>query len=65
MPYRIESKFKLVSDWFPKEFFTKIYDDKQAAVAIAVEGVIDPSKQEVKVIDTDTNEVVFNTVGVQ
>lgn len=45
MPYRIESKFKLKSDWLPKDAFTKTYNDRIGAVAIAIEGVDDPAEQ--------------------
>jgi hypothetical protein len=33
--YRIESDYKLESDWFPASDFTRIYTNQSAAVATA------------------------------
>lgn len=56
----IESDYPLHSDWLPKEAFTTIYRDKNAAVVTAVEGVEDQT-MEVRVIDLSTGEVVWNS----
>jgi len=61
MGYKIESEHKLSSDFLPDYMFTKIHEDLSGAVATAIEGVDDPKSQEVKVIDLDTGEVVFNS----
>ena len=61
MGYKIESKHKLTSEWLPDIAFTTIYDDISMAVATAIEGVEDPEIEEVLVINTDTNEVVWNS----
>jgi hypothetical protein len=61
MGYRIESDYKLSSDWIPENMFTKIHYDRSAAIATAIEGVDDPKNQEVRVIDVDTGEIVFKS----
>ena len=59
--YRIESDYRLTSDWLPVEAFTYIYEDRSNAVATAIEGVSDPEKEEVRVICVETNEVVWRS----
>lgn len=61
MPYKIESKHKLTSDFLPKDAFTRTYSDQSAAVATAIEGVDDPKEQEVCVVCTLTGNVVWRS----
>lgn len=61
MKYKIESKHPLKSDWLHFKVFRQIYNSKAAAIAIAVEGVDDPEKQEVRVICVETGEVVWRS----
>lgn len=61
MGYRIESEYKLSSDWLPEQVFTQIYNDRSMAVATAIEGVADPKNQEVRVVNVDTGEIVFKS----
>ena len=59
--FRIESQYKLESDWLPESAFKSMYSDISSAVAIALEGVDDPEEQEVCVIDVATEEVVWRS----
>lgn len=61
--FRIESNHKLTSDWLPKTEFTKIHSDLSYAIATAIEGVDDP-KQEVRIVDISTNQVVWRSTEV-
>lgn len=61
MSYRIESAYRLESDWLPAKAFKQHYDSESAAVAIAIEGVDDPEEQEVRVICVETGEVVWRS----
>ncbi|MEF3193374.1 MAG: hypothetical protein K6346_04060 [Halothiobacillaceae bacterium] len=61
MSYRIESDFKLSSDWLPAKAFKQHYDSVGAAIATAIEGVDDPEEQEVRVICVETGEVVWRS----
>jgi len=59
--YRIESSYKLESDWLSVEAFTHVYSDESAAVATAIEGVEEPGEQEVRVVCVETGEVVWRS----
>ena len=59
--YRIESNYKLSSDWLPAAEFTRVYTDPPDAVATAIEGVDDPDEQEVRVVCVETGEVVWRS----
>ena len=59
--YRIESSFKLESDWFPASEFARVYKDRAEAVATAIEGVDEPGEQEVRVVCVETGEVVWRS----
>ncbi len=59
--YRIESDFPLASDGLPADVFTRHYSDRSAAIAMAIEGVDDPKKQEVRVVRVGTGEVVWRS----
>jgi len=59
--FRIESAFVLASDWLPASAFKVIYGDGALAIATAIEGVEDPSEQEVRVIDVATGSVVWRS----
>lgn len=61
MAFRIESDYKLSSEWLPDAIFNKVFENESEAVAIAIEGVDDPEIQEVRVIDIDTGEIVRRT----
>lgn len=63
--YRIESDLVLTSDWLPSDAFSRTYTDRAAAVATAIEGVDDPAKQEVRVVDVDTGAVVWRSTDHQ
>ena len=59
--YRIESDLALSSDWLPSEEFRRIYRDRAAAIATAIEGVDDPAIEEVRVVDVGTGIVVWRS----
>lgn len=59
--YRIESDVVLSSDWLRSSAFTTVYGSQSAAVATAIEGVDDPSMDEVRVVDTATGQVVWRS----
>lgn len=59
--FRIESQFELTSDWLPESEFTKTFSEQTAAIATALEGVDDPEKQEVCVVDINTNKVIWRS----
>lgn len=61
MSYKIESKFKLSSEWLPAEAFSRTYSTSAEAVAIAIEGVDDPAEQEVLVVHVETGAVWRST----
>ncbi len=59
--YRIESSYKLTSDWLPAAAFTRVYTDSSVAVATAIEGVDDPAEQEVCVVCVEDGEIVWRS----
>ena len=59
--YRIESKFKLTSDFLPPTEFTRTHTSRARAVATAIEGVDDPKVQQVLVLDANTGSVVWDS----
>ena len=61
MTYKIEADSTLESDWLPSEAFTRYYEDRASAVAIAIEGVEDPDETEVRVVCVETGEVVWRS----
>ena len=61
MRYRIEADFPLRSDWMPQKAFIQHYDDRSLAIATAIEGVCDPSEEEVRVVCVETGEVVWRS----
>jgi hypothetical protein len=63
-PYRNESDVELSSEWLPASAFTTVYDSQSVAVATAIEGVDDPSVDEVRVVDTATGRVVWTSTEV-
>jgi hypothetical protein len=60
--YRIESEFKLASDWLPAHEFTRVHTNRSLAEATAIEGVADPATQEVRIRCVETGEVVWRSV---
>lgn len=62
--FKIESDHALASDILPKDAFTSIYDDKDVAIAAAIEGVSEPDKQEVRVVELATGGVVWRSTEV-
>lgn len=61
MGYKIESEYKLESDWMPSSEFTRVHTSIASAVATAIEGMFDPDI-EVKVVDEHSGEVVWNSL---
>ena len=59
--YRIESSYKLTSDWLPPSAFTQVYECRSSAVATAIEGVDDPGEQEVRVVCVESGETVWRS----
>ncbi|MDI9915792.1 hypothetical protein [Rhodococcus sp. IEGM 1379] len=59
--YRIESDAPLTSDWRPLGVFDQLYDDIEAAIPIAIEGVDEPGITEVRVVDVKTGDVVWRS----
>lgn len=59
--FRIESAIALISDWLPAAAFTQAYTRIGAAIAAAIEGVDDPSEQEVRVVNVATGEIVWRS----
>ncbi|MES2943175.1 MAG: hypothetical protein V4772_09935 [Pseudomonadota bacterium] len=59
--YRIESKEPLLGRLLPTGALKLIYGNPSLAVAIAVKSVIDPTRQQVRVVDVDSGEIVFET----
>jgi len=59
--YRIESSFKLTSEWFPVSEFTRTYNDLPEAVSTAIEGVDDPGEEEVRVVCIEDGETVWRS----
>lgn len=61
MLYRIEADVPLASDWLPADAFVTLYEDLSWAIATAIEGVDDPEHDEVRVVDCDTEQVVWRS----
>lgn len=59
--FRIESEVALSSEWLPVDAFRRVYPDRAAAVAIAIEGVDDPGVEEVRVVDVAAGAVVWRS----
>lgn len=60
-PYRIESKEPLLGRLLPASVFKRLYANPSLAVAIAVKSVLDPTRQQVRVVDVESGEIVFET----
>jgi len=65
MGYRIESDFKMESDWLPAAAFAQQHETQAGAIAMAIESVEDPREQEVRVTRVDTGEVVWRSTEAQ
>jgi hypothetical protein len=61
MTYRIDSDVELSSDWLPVAAFNVEYDSRSVAVATAIEGVDDPSVDEVRVVEVSSGVVVWRS----
>jgi hypothetical protein len=61
--YKIESDYKLSSDWLPDTEFTRIHTNRSLAEATAIEGVDDPATQEVRIRCVETGEVVWRSTN--
>lgn len=59
--YRIESREPLLGKLLPASMFRRLYADPSLAVAVAVKSVVDPTRQQVRVVDINNGEVVFDT----
>ena len=59
--YRIESREPLLGKLLPQSMYRRLYADPSLAVAVAVKSVVDPTRQQVRVVDVDSGEIVFDT----
>ncbi len=59
--YRIESNQPLMGRLLPPSAFVRLYGDRAMAIALAVKGVLDPTRYEVRVVHVPTGKVVFRT----
>jgi hypothetical protein len=59
--YRIESREPLLGKLLPPTLFRRLYADPSLAAAVAVKSVVDPTRQQVRVVDVDSGEIVFDT----
>ena len=59
--YRIESREPLLGKLLPSSTFGRLYADPSLAVAVAVKSVVDPTRQQVRVVEVESGEIVFDT----
>ena len=59
--YRIESREPLLGKLLPSSVFGRLYADPSLAVAVAVKSVVDPTRQQVRVVEVESGEIVFDT----
>ena len=59
--YRIESCDPLLGNLLPLQSRKSLFVDYSLAVAIAVKSVVDPTRQQVRVVHVPSGEVVFQT----
>lgn len=59
--YRIESTEPLLGKLLPSALFRRLYADPSLAVAVAVKSVVDPTRQQVRVVEVESGEIVFDT----
>jgi len=59
--YRIESQDPLLGHLLPASNRKKLFADRSLAVAVAVKSVVDPTRQQVRVVHVPSGEIVFET----
>ena len=59
--YRIESRDPLLGHLLPPTDYKHLFADCSLAVAVAVKSVVDPTRQQVRVVHIASGEVVFQT----
>ena len=59
--YRIESIEPLLGRLLPTSHRTSLFSNCSLAVAVAVKSVVDPTRQQVRVVHVPSGEVVFET----
>ncbi len=59
--YRIESRHPLLGHLLPGSSFKRLFANRSLAVALAVKSVDDPTRQQVRVVNIASGEVVFET----
>ena len=62
--YRIESSGTLRSGLFLSINFNHLYDDSSLAVAVAAKAATHPIRQEVRVVQIPSGEIIFRTIAV-
>ena len=61
LDYRIESRDPLLGHLLPLQYRKLLFGDCSLAVAIAVKSVVDPTRQQVRVVHVPSGEIVFET----
>lgn len=59
--YRIESREPLLGRLLPNNHGKNLFSNCSLAVAVAVKSVVDPTRQQVRVVHVPSGEVVFET----
>lgn len=59
--YRIESRDPLLGHLLPSSNRKTLFGNCSLAVAIAVKSVVDPTRQQVRVVHVPSGEIVFET----
>lgn len=59
--YRIETNQPLMGRLPSPPAFVRLYGSRALAIAMAVKGVLDPSRYEVRVVHVPSGKVVFRT----
>ena len=59
--FRVESGDPLLGNLLPAPLRKTLFGNRSLAVAVAVKSVIDPTRQQVRVVHIPSGEVVFDT----
>ena len=59
--YRIESRDPMLGQLLPGSNRKSLFANYSLAVAVAVKSVVDPTRQQVRVVHVPTGEIVFET----
>lgn len=59
--FRIESRDPRLGQLLPDQHGKTMFSNRSLAVAIAVKSVVDPTRQQVRVVHVPTGEIVFQT----